>query len=146
MFEKTIRAGAHAAWLASCCAPYHALRKARMNPAAAQAALLARLLSANSSSAYGRKFGFSSLRTPGEFQERVPIVAYDDLRPWIDRILAGEKRVLTEEPVLMLEKTSGSASPAKYIPYTASLRHEFQRAVGAWMLNLYAHHPRLALG
>jgi len=146
MFEKTTRASAHAAWLASCCAPYQALRKARKNPAAAQAALLARLLRANSASAYGRKFGFSRLRAPSEFQNSVPVVDYDDLKSWIDRIVAGEKNVLTEEPVLMLEKTSGSAAPAKYIPYTASLRREFQRAVCAWMLDLYTHHPRLAVG
>jgi len=30
----------------------------------------------------------------------------------------------------MLEKTSGSSTAAKYIPYTSSLRREFQRGVG----------------
>jgi len=146
MLEKTIRAAAHAGWLASCWVPYHSLRRAQKNPAAAQAALLDRLLRANASSAYGRKFGFGRLRTAREFQEAVPIVGYDDLRPWIERIKAGEERVLTEEPVLMLEKTSGSSTAAKYIPYTASLRREFQRAVGAWIFDLYAHNPMLVFG
>ena len=146
MLEKTIRAGAHAAWLASCWAPYQALRRAQKSPAVVQAALLVRLLRANASSAYGRKFGFSGLRTPSEFQNNVPIVDYDDLRPWIERIMTGEAGVLTDEPVLMLEKTSGSAAAAKYIPYTSSLRREFQRAVGAWMFDLYANNPHLAGG
>lgn len=146
MLEKTVRFGAHAAWLASCWMPYHALRKAQKSPAASQAVLLARLLRANASSAYGRKFGFSRLGTPREFQKSVPIVAYDDLRPWIERIMTGEAGVLTEEPVLMLEKTSGSAAAAKYIPYTSSLRREFQRAVGAWMFDLYASNPHVAGG
>jgi hypothetical protein len=146
MLEKTIRGAAHTAWLASCCAPYHSLRRAQKNPAAAQAALLGRLLRANASSAYGRKFGFSRLHTAREFQSAVPIVGYDDLRPWIESIKAGEEAVLTKEPVLMLEKTSGSSTAAKYIPYTSSLRREFQRAVGAWIFDLYAHNPTLVYG
>jgi GH3 auxin-responsive promoter len=146
MLEKTMRGAAHAAWLASCWAPHQAMRGAQKNPAAAQAALLDRLLRANASSAYGRKFGFSRLRNVRQFQSTVPIVDYDELRPWIERIKAGEQAVLTEEPVLMLEKTSGSSAAAKYIPYTSSLRREFQRAVGAWIFDLYAHNPTLVYG
>lgn len=141
-----MRGAAHAAWLASCWAAHHELRRAQKDPAEAQAALLDWLLRANASSAYGRKYGFSQLRNAREFQRAVPIVDYDELRPWIERIKAGEQAVLTEEPVLMLEKTSGSSSAAKYIPYTSSLRKEFQRAVGAWMFDLYAHNPTLACG
>jgi hypothetical protein len=146
MLEKTMRGAAHAAWLVTCWAPYRSLRRAQEDPAAAQAALLDRLLRANASSAYGRKFAFSRLSTAREFQSAVPIASYDDLRPWIERIKAGEDAVLTEEPVLMLEKTSGSSTAAKYIPYTSSLRREFQRAVGAWMFDLHAHNPALAYG
>jgi hypothetical protein len=146
MLEKTIRGAAHAAWIASCWTPYRSLRLALDNPAAAQAALLDRMLRANASSAYGRKFRFSQVRTAREFQSAVPIVGYDELRPWIERIKAGERTVLTEEPVLMLEKTSGSSTAAKYIPYTSSLRREFQRAVGAWMFDLHAHQPAMISG
>jgi hypothetical protein len=146
MFEKTVRGAAHAAWLASCWAPYRLLRHAQENPAAAQATLLDRLLRANGSSAYGRKFGFNRLGTAREFQSAVPIVGYDELRPWIERIKAGEDAVLTTEPVLMLERTSGSSTAAKYIPYTASLRQEFQRAVGAWMFDLHTHEPAMICG
>jgi hypothetical protein len=146
MLEKTMRGAAHAAWLASCWAPYHSLRCAQENPATAQAALLKRLLRDNASSKYGRKFGFKRLRTAREFQSAVPIVGYDELRPWIERIKSGEHAVLTNEPVLMLEKTSGSSTAAKYIPYTSSLRREFQRAVGAWMFDLHLHEPMMLSG
>jgi len=141
-----MRGAAHAAWMASCWAPHQALRRAQKDPAEAQATLLDWLLTANASSTYGREYGFSRLRNAREFQSAVPIVDYDELRPWIERIKAGEQAVLTEERVLMLEKTSGSSSAAKYIPYTSSLRKEFQRAVGAWMFDLYTHNPTLANG
>jgi hypothetical protein len=146
MLEKIMRGASHAAWLASCWVPYRSLRRAQENPAAAQAALLERLLRANASSSYGREFGFRRLSTAREFQSAVPVVGYDELRPWIERIKAGEQTVLTQEPALMLEKTSGSSTAAKYIPYTSTLRREFQRAVGAWMFDLYSHNPTLAYG
>jgi hypothetical protein len=146
MLEKTTRGAAHAAWVASCWTTYRSLRRAQDNPAAAQAALLDRMLRANASSAYGREFAFSQVRTAREFQSAVPIVSYDQLRPWIERIKAGEHSVLTDEPVLMLEKTSGSSTAAKYIPYTASLRREFQRAVRAWMFDLHAREPKMMHG
>ena len=141
-----MRGAAHAAWLASCWVPHHQMRRAQKDPAEAQASLLDWLLRANASSAYGREYGFSRLRNAREFQRDVPIVGYDELRPWVERIKAGEQGVLTEEPVLMLEKTSGTSTAAKYIPYTSSLRKEFQRAVGAWMFDLYTHNPTLANG
>ena len=53
-------------------------------------------------------------------------VASPEIEPWIERIGRGEPNVLTTEPVLMMEKTSGSSGAAKYIPYTRSLRREFQ--------------------
>src|SRR5260370_12429957 len=146
MLEKTMRGAAHAAWMASYWSPYRSVRRAQENPAAAQAALLDRMLRANASSADGRKLGFRRVGTAGEFQRAVPIVGYDELRPWIERIKVGEQTVLTEEPVLMLEKTSGSSTAAKYIPYTSSLRREFQRAVGAWMFDLHAHQPAMVCG
>jgi hypothetical protein len=54
--------------------------------------------------------------------------------------------VLTREPVLFFEKTSGSASDAKYIPHTKSLLREFREAIGAWMFDLFTHRPGLLVG
>jgi hypothetical protein len=53
--------------------------------------------------------------------------------------------VLTCERVRLFETTSGSSS-APWIPYTASLRREFQRAIRAWVANLFLHDPELLHG
>lgn len=137
---------ANAAWLAFCFPAYREFRSAIKNPERAQARVLDRLLRANADSTYGKQWRFSHLRKAKEFQCAVPITSYEELVPWIERIMDGEQRVLTSEPVLMLERTSGSSSAAKYIPYTKSLRKEFQRAVAAWMCDLYVHHPKLLRG
>lgn len=46
----------------------------------------------------------------------------------------------------MVEKTSGSTSAAKFIPYTATLRLQFLRALAPWMIDLYNTYPELTEG
>ena len=43
-------------------------------------------------------------------------------------------------------RTSGSTGPAKDIPYTRALRHEFDRAIAPWIVNLWTHHPAAFAG
>jgi hypothetical protein len=116
------------------------------DPEQAQRDILRRLLDSNRSCNYGRKYGFHRLAGVRDFQQAVPVVSYDDLEPWIERIKRGEQRVLTEAPVLMLEKSSGSTAASKYVPYTQLLRREFQNALAAWMGDLFTHYPQLFAG
>ena len=109
----------------------------------AQEQLLVRTLKANENSRYGRAFGFDAINSIEEFQNKVPIVDFEDLRPWVDDIAKGEKQVLTSEPVLMLERTSGSTGKNKLIPYTQGLLDQFSEATYAWQLDLMLHHPAL---
>lgn len=116
---------------------------ARRRPRAAQRAALRRFLRANRDTAYGRAHGYGQCGDIDEFQRRVPIVTYEALEPWIDRIAGGEANVLTAEPVERFEATSGSSGARKLIPFTRALRHEFQAAVGAWMVDLFGRRPGL---
>src|SRR6185369_17176329 len=50
--------------------------------------------------------------------QAVPLRDYEGFRPYIDRIIAGEKDVLWPGRPLYLCKTSGTTSGAKYIPIT----------------------------
>jgi hypothetical protein len=76
----------------------------------------------------------------------VPLSTYDDYQTALQQISAGRAHVLTQEPVQLLEPTSGSTAASKLIPYTASLRAEFQRALAPWIVDLYSHEPRLLFG
>ncbi len=130
-------------WMLSSMSASRRFRRASRSARRAQEQILASFLRNNAGSAYGLKYNYGSIASVEEFQKRVPLVTYEELEPWVRRIMAGEHGVLTSEPVLMLEKTSGSSGPAKYIPYTASLRREFQNAVGVWIYDLYRNHKGL---
>lgn len=116
------------------------------DPEPVQKRILLELLKRNQACAYGKQFGFSSIRSIREYQDRVPIVSYDDLAPWMERMKAGRQGILTDEPVVMFENSSGSVSAAKYIPYTRTLRAQFQSALAPWIADLYRSFPKIARG
>lgn len=85
---------------------------------------------------YGRQLRLTGKESVAEFHQRVPVVTFDQLRPWVDRQKAGES-ALCAEPVVVFEKTSGSSGPAKYIPYTTSLKRSFASMFYLWTYDLF---------
>lgn len=67
--------------------------------------------------------------------ERIPIVEYEDIQKWINSGV-DRKSFLTPEPIIFYEKTSGSRSAAKLIPYTKSLRKSFSKMFCVWAHDL----------
>jgi hypothetical protein len=133
-------------WLAANLPGYLQFRRALTAPERIQRVLLSGYLRRNAGTAFGRAHGFAAIRSAEEYRERVPLALWEDMAPWVDRIAAGETGVLTRSPVRTLEPTSGSSAAAKLVPYTAELQREIRRAVAPWIVDLYGHRPRLALG
>lgn len=127
----------HGIWLGSLWPSARRFTEGLADPRRAQAARLTRLLRDNAQSAYGRRYGFARIRTPSDYQRAVPVVDYDALAPWIERIAGGEPGVMTTQPVRMMERSGGSAAATKLIPYTAALLDDFSAATSPWLLDLY---------
>jgi GH3 auxin-responsive promoter len=86
------------------------------------------LLARNAQTAYLRHYG--SPRTIDE----LPVVSYDELAPWIERIRDGEEDVLFAGRPVAYERTSGSTGGAKLIPYSTEGLHDIQqRAIAPWI-------------
>lgn len=143
---KPFAALANVVWLASSLPAWLHFRRALTNPAEAQRAHLRRLLRENAPSAYGRLWRFGETSCYEQFRERVPVVEYDDLAPWIARIKHGQPSVLTSEPVARFVPTSGSSGARKLIPFTASLQRECNAAIGPWMVDLARTNPACFAG
>jgi len=133
------------AWTGANLPSFARYRAALDDPRRAQEDLLLGYLRENESTAFGRAHGFARLRSVAEYQDRVPLARWDDVAPWVDRIAAGERDVLTRSRVRVLEPTGGSTA-TKRIPYTTALQRELRRAVGPWMVDLVRRDPRLARG
>jgi len=137
---------ANVSWLAASIPEWRRFRRATSNVEAVQRRLLGKYLSRNATTEFGRAHDFSRLSSWEDYAERVPIGTYDDFHPWIERIAHGEDNVLTSEKVDMLEPSSGSSGPEKWVPYTRTLQAEYRRAVAAWMAQNFIESPGLLGG
>jgi hypothetical protein len=133
-------------WVAANLRHRRALLRALGNPQRVQEKILARYLHNNRDTDFGRRHGFASVHSVADFQARVPLSEYDDYSPWIARIQRGEQGILTREKVTRLVPSGGSTSARKLIPFTSSLRAEFNRGIGAWIADLYLQRPQLLGG
>jgi GH3 auxin-responsive promoter len=124
------------AWLGANAPGYFRFKAALRAPRAAQESLLRGYLQANRRTWFGLKHQFHSIRSPQEYQKRVPLSTYDDYREAIERIAGGGQDVLSSSQARLFEPTSGSTRGAKLIPYTPRLQQEIRRAVAPWIVDL----------
>ena len=137
---------ASSAWSIVNLPAYAAFRLALLDPARSQQRLLRDYVERNAETAFGRRHRFDRIGSLEAFQRRVPIADYDALAADVDRVAEGVPGVLTAEPVVRLATSSGSTRARKLIPYTRGLQREFNRAIGPWIVDLYARDPSLAGG
>ena len=96
--------------------PSH-IDKMRKEPGQVQKEQLSYLLEEAEYTEWGEKYGFSSIQSVEEFQQRVPLSSYDDLKPYIQRMVKGEKDILWRGGVKWFAKSSGTTSDkSKFIP------------------------------
>ncbi|NLC50224.1 MAG: GH3 auxin-responsive promoter family protein [Bacteroidales bacterium] len=91
---------------------------------------------------FGEKNQFDQIKSPEDFKRLVPIMGYDDLKPYLDLIINERKpNVLWDTPVKWFAMSSGTTNDkSKYIPVTKeSLKYCHYRG-GHHMLALYAKH------
>ena len=87
-------------------------------PVETQEKVFSKLIKAAENTQFGRDHDFKSIKTHKDFIERVPIRDYEALKPYVDKVVAGEENVLWKGRPLYFAKTSGTTSGAKYIPLT----------------------------
>ena len=87
------------------------------NPVAVQREVLQDLVTSAQYTEFGRKYNFSRIFSLKEFKKAVPIHEYDDLKPYIMRIMEGEQNILWNTPINWFAKSSGTTSDkSKFIP------------------------------
>ncbi len=107
------------------------LKKTSELAAEVQLRMLAGIMRRNSDTVYGKKYGFGEIETAGEFQRKVPLSVYGNYEDYILRMIAGEEKVLTEEPCVYYCISSGTTGEAKYLPLTETdLKIQYSYAYG----------------
>lgn len=88
------------------------------HPLEAQQKTFKSLIKEASNTKFGLDHDFKSIKAYEDFVSSVPIRDYEDLKPYIEKVVAGEENILWKGKPLYFAKTSGTTSGAKYIPLT----------------------------
>ena len=95
-----------------------AVMRRALDPEVTQQRVLRALLDRGAGTVFGRDHRLADVRGHADLVEAVPLRDYEGLKPWVERVVAGECDVLWPGLPLYLCKTSGTTSGAKYIPIT----------------------------
>lgn len=89
------------------------------NPIAAQREVLQDLVTHAQYTEIGRKYGLKNLFKVSDFKKAIPIHTYEDIKPYIERLMNGEQNLLWNTPVYWFAKSSGTTNDkSKFIPIT----------------------------
>ena len=93
-----------------------------MHADAVQQKQLSRLIDVSKQTEWGKKYDYKSIRNYETFQERIPIQQYDDVKPYVERMLQGEQGLIWPTPVKWFAKSSGTTNDkSKYLPVTKEI-------------------------
>lgn len=113
------------------------------DPVAAQREVLQHLITSAQYTEFGRKYNFEKLFSIKEYKNHVPIHEYDDIKPYIVKMMNGEENILWNTPVNWFAKSSGTTSDkSKFIPISdESLTDTHFRASKDVLTSYYKNFP-----
>ncbi|MDP5198403.1 GH3 auxin-responsive promoter family protein [Flavobacterium sp. DG2-3] len=97
---------------------YNKTRKWASKPVETQQKVFENLIESAQNTEFGKDHHFNEIKTFEDFQKRVPVRDYEDLKPYVEKVVKGESDILWKGKPLYFAKTSGTTSGAKYIPLT----------------------------
>lgn len=96
------------------------------------------LLNQSKTTEFGLKYEFDKLKTQTQFQERVPLQSYEDVKPYVDRLFKGEQNLLWGADVKWFAQSSGTVGhKSKFIPVSKESLQDCHYKGGKDLLSLY---------
>ncbi|MFI8377806.1 GH3 auxin-responsive promoter family protein [Leeuwenhoekiella sp. NPDC079379] len=88
-------------------------------PEATQLKVFKYLIKNASQTQFGRDHNFQTIKNYSDYVKQVPVRDYEELKVYVDKVVAGNPNILWPGKPQYFAKTSGTTSGAKYIPITA---------------------------
>lgn len=126
---------------------YERFRAATADVARSEHAALARARSVVTGSAFARQYDLHRVRKPDDLRRALPLMTYEDYRPWIDRVAAGETAALftPRQRPLMFATSSGTTAQPKLVPVTPAFVTDYRRGWNVFGLKMLTDHPQAIL-
>jgi hypothetical protein len=114
------------------------LNTIRQNALALQQKTFTNLIHEAKATSFGTDHDFGDINNYDDFKRNVPVRDYEQLRPYIERVVKGEEDVMWPGKPTYLAKTSGTTSGIKYIPISKQSMPEHIKAARNALLS-YIH-------
>jgi hypothetical protein len=116
----------------------HDIELVRKYPLETQQETLLKLLDKASNTEWGKKYHYNEIRTIREYQQRVPLQTYDEIKPFVDRLRRGEKNLLWPSEIRWFAKSSGTTNDkSKFIPVSEEALEECHIRGGKDVIAMY---------
>lgn len=91
-------------------------KKWSLNPHSYQEKIRQYLVREAAHTTFGKDHGFGSIKNYEDFKRNIPVLDYEELKPYIEKVTKGESDILWKGKPAYFAKTSGTTSGTKYIP------------------------------
>ncbi|MDQ3535370.1 MAG: GH3 auxin-responsive promoter family protein [Bacteroidota bacterium] len=109
-------------------------------PIEVQKEVFSKLIQTAKNTEFGKKYAFSEINELAAFKERVPIVTYEKLYPYIERIMRGEQNILWPSEIRWFAKSSGTTNArSKFIPVSQEALDNCHYKGGKDMIAIYVN-------
>ncbi|MEA2041039.1 MAG: GH3 auxin-responsive promoter family protein [Bacteroidota bacterium] len=117
----------------------------KSKPEAVQEKMFKYLLKEGQYTVFGKDYNFSDFNFQYDaFKQNVPVSNYEQLKPYIEKVIKGEKNVLWNTPIKWMAKSSGTTdSRSKYIPVSKQSLEDCHFRGGKDVISIhYREHPK----
>ena len=117
---------------------HKAMQDALINAIAIQKSTLVELIERAKETEFGTKYNFSEIRDYKDFTENVPISGYEEIKPYIERMMNGEQNLLWPSEINWFAKSSGTTNDkSKFIPVSSETLESCHFEGGRDALSVY---------
>ncbi|MDR0892861.1 MAG: GH3 auxin-responsive promoter family protein [Mediterranea sp.] len=103
-----------------------------------QQRVLGRLVGRASNTEWGKKYDFASIHDYDTFRRRLPIQTYEEIKPYVERLRAGEQNLLWPSEIRWFAKSSGTTNDkSKFLPVSKESLKDTHYRGGADVVALY---------
>lgn len=107
-------------------------------PGEIQHRVLTRLLGQAANTEWGKKYDYKTIRNYDDFKNRLPIQTYEEVKPYVERLRAGEQNLLWPSEIRWFAKSSGTTNDkSKFLPVSKEALQDIHYRGGKDVAALY---------
>lgn len=100
--------------------------------------VMTRLITQASNTEWGKKYDYKSIRNYEDFKNRIPVQTYDEIKPYVERLQAGEQNLLWPSEIRWFAKSSGTTNDkSKFLPVSKEALQDIHYRGGKDAVALY---------